>query len=157
MGGLWSTVPRMGAAALVLALASMGLPGLGNFVAEFLILLGTFQASPVMAVLAAAGLVFAAVYALWMMLKVFYGSQERSWAIPDLGIRETIIFAVLIVGLVWLGLKPRPVVDISSQALSNIANGPAVVGVVRGSETVKQPAGSPVAERTAAPQFSADR
>jgi len=135
MGGLWSSVPGMGAVGLILALASLGLPGLGNFVAEFLILLGIFQVSPIMAAPAAAGLVFAAIYALWMMLKVFYGSEERSWTMPDLNMREAVVFAVLILGLVWLGLKPQPVIDVSKPALS--------MTVIVRSDVVPVPGGRP--------------
>lgn len=118
MGGLWSTVPRMAAVGLVLSLASLGLPGLGNFVAEFLVLLGTFQVNPAMAAAATVGLVFATVYALWMMLKVFYGREEHVWTMPDLHLRETIVFSVVIAGLVWLGVKPQPLLDLSRKAVS---------------------------------------
>ena len=64
MGGLWTKAPRLGAVALFFAVASLGLPGLGNFIAEFLVLLGLFKVSPAMTVVAALGLVTAAVYSL---------------------------------------------------------------------------------------------
>ena len=56
MGGLWQNMPRMGACAMFFALASLGLPGLGNFVAEFLVLVGLFQVSPLFTLIAALGL-----------------------------------------------------------------------------------------------------
>ena len=88
MGGLWTAVPRMGAATLFFALASLGLPGLGNFVAEFLVLLGTFQVSPAIAVVATAGLVTATVYALAMMQRTFHGAPREEWRLSDLTGRE---------------------------------------------------------------------
>ena len=84
MGGLWTVAPRMGGAALFFALASLGLPGLGNFVAEFLILLGTWQVSRWAAVLGAVGLVFATVYALWMVQRAFHGEETHGWSFADL-------------------------------------------------------------------------
>src|SRR5690349_12098152 len=70
-GGVWSGAPRMGAMALIFALASLGLPGLGNFIGEFLILLGTYRVSPGAAAWAAVGLISAAVYSLWMFQNTF--------------------------------------------------------------------------------------
>ncbi len=109
MGGLWTTVPRLSGMALVFALASLGLPGFGNFVAEFMVLAGTFRASAPAAVCAAAGLVFSAIYALWMVQRAFQGEQRGAWSIPDLSIRETGILAALVIVIFWLGLYPRPV------------------------------------------------
>ncbi len=48
MGGLWPAIPRMGVVSMVFVMASLGLPGLGNFIAEFLILVGSWQAQPVL-------------------------------------------------------------------------------------------------------------
>jgi NADH-quinone oxidoreductase subunit M len=117
MGGLWATVPRMGGVTLFFALASMGLPGLGNFVAEFLVLLGTYAVSvPVMAV-AAGGMVLSVIYALWIIQRVFHGPNERGWKVPDLSARETLIFAAMILVIVWLGVYPQPVLDTARPAL----------------------------------------
>ena len=81
MGGLWTIAPRMGGTAMFFALASLGLPGLGNFVAEFLILVGTWQVAKWAAVLGAVGLVFATVYALWMMQRAFQGEETHGWTL----------------------------------------------------------------------------
>ena len=84
MGGLWQVAPRMGGTAMFFAMASLGLPGLGNFVAEFLILVGVWQVSHWAAVLGAVGLVFATVYALWMMQRAFQGEETHGWSFADL-------------------------------------------------------------------------
>jgi NADH-quinone oxidoreductase subunit M len=122
MGGFWSSAPRMGGIAMVFALASLGLPGLGNFVAEFLVLVGTFQAHPWVATLSASGLVLAAAYSLWLMRSVFFGPTEIR-TIPDLSGRETILMAAMTALIVLLGLFPQPVLNAASpvQKLSGSA------------------------------------
>jgi NADH-quinone oxidoreductase subunit M len=120
MGGLWSTVPRMGAAVMFFALASLGLPGLGNFVGEFLVLLGSYRANVALTVLAAGGIVTATVYSLWIIQRAFHGPNTHRWSIPDLSPREMAITAVMIVSLVLLGLYPQPVFDTARPALENL-------------------------------------
>ncbi len=117
LGGLWSTVPALSATGLVFALASLGLPGLGNFVGEFLVLLGAFQVNITLAVLATLGLVAATVYALWMVQRVFHGENIQGWKLPDLSGRELAVMAVMIAAIVWLGIYPQPVLDVARPAL----------------------------------------
>ncbi|MGE5617916.1 MAG: complex I subunit 4 family protein [Sphingomonadaceae bacterium] len=119
MGGLWATIPLMGGATLFFALASLGLPGLGNFVGEFLTLLGTFQANFAAAVLAALGIVFATVYALWMIQRVFHGPIAERRQLPDLSSRELGMVAMLVATALWLGFYPQPVLDAAGQGLAN--------------------------------------
>lgn len=118
LGGLWKAAPRMGALALVLAMASLGLPGLGNFVGEFLVLVGAFRASAAPAILATIGVVCATVYSLWIVQRVFHGPPRVGAApLADLTGRETGILAALVVALVWLGLYPQPVLETARQTL----------------------------------------
>jgi len=77
MGGLWTGMPRMGGLALVFAMASLGLPMMGNFIAEFLILVDAYEVSPALAIIASVGLVFAALYSLRMMQAVFFGRSNH--------------------------------------------------------------------------------
>jgi len=112
MGGLWHTMPRMGAVALFFALASLGLPGLGNFVAEFLVLVGLFEVSPWMTAAAALGLITAAIYSLIMMQKAFYGTPSPDLQLPDFGTLDMAAMGVMIIGLIALGLYPQPVFDL---------------------------------------------
>lgn len=120
MSGLWSTVPRMGGAALVFALASMGLPGLGNFVGEFLVLLGVYQVSVPLAIIASLGLIASTIYALWMIQLAFHGENKNAWSIADLTRRELAMMAALIVAIVWLGLAPQPFIDTAQPALTSV-------------------------------------
>ncbi len=120
MGGLWTIVPRMGGVAMVFALASLGLPGMGNFVAEFLILLGTWQANVVLAIFATIGLVFATVYSLSVIQRAFHGPLVGKWVLPDLSVRDMAIMTAMIVGILWLGLYPQPVLGSAAPALHTL-------------------------------------
>ena len=111
MGGLWLTAPAMGAMTLVFALASLGLPTLGNFVAEFLILIGTWPVSEPATVLAAFGLVAATVYSLWIVQRVFQGRETPTAVIPDLTLREAGMLAAMAAPLLWLGVYPQPLLN----------------------------------------------
>ncbi len=120
LGGLWTTTPRLGGVMLFFALASLGLPGLGNFVGEFLTLLGAFLAEPALAAVAAVGVVFATVYALWLIQRTFQGPNEVGWQLPDLRLREAAVAATLVTALLWLGLFPQPILDATRQTLANL-------------------------------------
>jgi len=120
MGGLWAVAPRMGGTAMFFALASLGLPGLGNFVAEFLILVGTWQVSKWAAVLGAVGLVFATVYALWMVQRAFQGEETHALRFDDLVPRETAMFAAMIAALIAIGFYPQPLITTGRQTVTSV-------------------------------------
>ncbi|HTZ51996.1 MAG TPA: NADH-quinone oxidoreductase subunit M [Spirochaetia bacterium] len=120
MGGLWAQVPRMGAAALVLAMALVGLPGLVNFVSEFLVLVGTWPVSPVATVVAGAGLVVATVYALRLFQGAFHGAPREKWTLTDLDPRETGTLFLAIALLVFFGLYPMPILHMVQQSVSGV-------------------------------------
>jgi len=114
MGGLWMHAPRMGAIALFFIVASLGMPGLGNFVGEFMVLLGAFEVDVPLTVAAALGLVVAAVYGLSLMQRTFQGPPNPELAgIRDFGVRETGIMLLMAAGLIWLGVYPQPVLEVS--------------------------------------------
>jgi len=117
MGGLWSTTPRLGGATLFFALASMGLPGLGDFIGEFLILLGTFRSHPIFAIIGAIGVLASTFYALLLIQRAFQGPNIRGWSIPDLVRREGFIVTLMAGTLLWLGLNPQPVLNTFKPAL----------------------------------------
>ena len=120
MGGLWHQAPRMGACAMFFALASLGLPGLGNFVAEFLVLLGLFSVQPWLAAAASLGLVTAAVYSLWMMQQAFQGAPDTRRNMADFDGREMLAMAAMMFALLWLGLHPQPVLDLAQPVLDSL-------------------------------------
>lgn len=109
LGGLWATTPKMGGFTLLFALAALGLPGMGNFIGEFLILLGAFQVSPVISIVASVGFVFSVIYALRLVQMSMFGPNEHGWSLADLTKREIAVLGWLAVIIVWLGLYPQPV------------------------------------------------
>jgi NADH-quinone oxidoreductase subunit M len=107
-GGLWKVIPAFSALFLVVALSSLGLPGLNGFVGEFLILLGVFQVNRWLAAVAATGIIFAAVYLLWMYQRVIFGevTHEANRHLRDLSPREWALLAPVLLLIVWLGVYP---------------------------------------------------
>ncbi len=120
MGGFWSAVPRLSSVGLVFALASLGLPGFGNFVAEFMVLLGSYRAHTMITVIAASGLVMAAIYSLWIVQQVFHGEEREGLKLADLSSRETGMMTVMILAILWLGLFPQPVLKTVEPLVSSI-------------------------------------
>ncbi len=117
MGGLWSLMPRWAALVLFFAVASLGLPGLANFVGEFLVLFGAYAGHPVFTMLAAAGLVAAAVYALALLQRTVFGPPVGNKAGPDLSRLALGALLVMAAVQVWLGWYPRPVLSTTEPAM----------------------------------------
>jgi NADH-quinone oxidoreductase subunit M len=110
--GLQSPAPVMAGVFTVAMLASIGVPGLNGFVGEFLVLIGTFVAHRWWAVVAALGVIAAAIYLLWAFQQVFHGEPtETDTKTKDLGWSERLIIAPLIILIVALGVFPKPVLD----------------------------------------------
>jgi NADH-quinone oxidoreductase subunit M len=120
MGGLWAVAPRLSGAALFFALGSLGLPGLGDFVGEFLVLLGAYQISITITVFATLGVLASTFYALRMVQRAFQGPNTHAWQLSDLTPREGLMMGVMIIGLLWLGLYPQPVLNTFDRALNNL-------------------------------------
>lgn len=110
--GLQRPAPVLAALFTVVMMASIGLPGLSGFVSEFLVLLGTFATHRWWAVVAATGVIFAALYLLWAYQRVFHGApDEKNAAISDLETKERLVLVPIVILVVVLGVFPRPVLD----------------------------------------------
>lgn len=109
MGGLWDTIPVLGGGAMFFAMASIGLPGLGDFVGEFLVLLGAYRVNAILTAFATVGLVVATLYGLRAVQTVFQGPNQHDWKLADARPREWVVLGLMMIGLVWLGLYPQPV------------------------------------------------
>ena len=121
MGGLWVRAPRMGVMALFFIVASAGMPGLGNFVGEFLALLGAFKVNVPITVGAAVGIVVAAVYGLSLMQRAFQGVPNPDVpSMEDFGFREMSVMVLMMVGLIFIGVYPQPVLDMSVPLLQQL-------------------------------------
>jgi len=119
MGGLWSVLPLLSVLTLFFSLASLGLPGLGNFVGEFLVLQGAFGVNRVLTSVAALVLILAPVYALIVMQKAFYGPLRQFYPLVDASRREWVSLGLLVLMAVWLGLGPQAVLNVSAPAMKN--------------------------------------
>lgn len=126
MGGFWAKVPHMSFVALFFSVAALGMPGLGNFVGEFLALLGAFKSNITLTVLAAFGLIFAAVYSLWVIQKAFHGDYRNAAFddshLSDLSRREMFYFGAMMIGLIWMGMYPQSFLDLSADTLKVLLN-----------------------------------
>ena len=122
MGGLARVMPIYATVLMIVMLSSVGLPGLNGFVGEFLILLGTFQVSPWMAAFAALGVIFAAVYLLWMYQRVMFGPviNPEHEKLPDLNGRELVMFLPLLLFIVWIGVYPGTVLSRMEGAVTHL-------------------------------------
>jgi NADH-quinone oxidoreductase subunit M len=120
MGGLWATVPRLSGSTLFFALASLGLPGLGNFIGEFLVLFGTYRLSPWTAAVAAVGILASTFYALRLVQRALHGPNPHGWKLLDLAPREALIFGPIMIALVWLGFYPQPIFNTFAPSMTQL-------------------------------------
>ena len=120
----------MSVVALFFSVAALGMPGLGNFIGEFLALLGAFQANMPLTIVSAFGLIFASVYSLWVIQRVFQGEYEDpefdDSHLHDLNRREMVYFSAMMLGLIWMGMYPQSFLRLSEpvfiELISNMEN-----------------------------------
>ncbi len=120
MGGLWGVAPQMAFMAMFFTVAAVGMPGLGNFVGEFLVLLGSFQVSHTITAFAALGLAVAAVYSLIVIQKVFFGKNVNNLKMADLSGMEFLCLALMMIGLIWMGMYPQTMLDMAQPTLQSL-------------------------------------
>jgi NADH-quinone oxidoreductase subunit M len=118
LGGLWTDWPKLSAFGTFFILAAMGLPGLGNFVGEFLVLRGAYAVAPVITIAAAIGLIPAALYSLIAIQRAFHGAVNTTRTQPDFSPRENAMMLVLAISIIWLGIYPQPVLNAAAPALA---------------------------------------
>jgi NADH-quinone oxidoreductase subunit M len=123
-GGLVTRMPVFAAIFMVFTMANVGLPGTSGFVGEFLTLIGTFKANIPVASLATVGVILSAAYALWLYRKMIFGLIKPALeGIKDIGLREAVIFAPLVVLTILLGVAPKPVLDMSAASVAQLLDG----------------------------------
>jgi len=123
-GGLVNRMPLYAVAFMVFTLANVGMPGTSGFVGEFLSLIGTFKVNILVATLATIGVILSAAYALWLYRKVIFGTLDKPklQGIKDLDYREIITLGPLAVLTIVFGVYPKPVLDMSAAAVSQLVD-----------------------------------
>ena len=113
-GGLAKVMPIYAGAFLFMTFASIGLPGLNGFIGEFLVLLGSYATLPVYTILAATGVILAAIYLLWAYERVFTGpiTNDANLGLSDLNIREIVVLVPLIALVILLGVYPKVALNV---------------------------------------------
>ncbi len=118
LGGMASTAPQMAIALVIISLANIALPLTNGFIGEFMMFNGLFSGyisnHTVMTVLAGLGIILGAVYTLNMIQKVAYGEKTTMIVAKDLAINEYISLAVIITVIIFLGVYPKPLLDLTS-------------------------------------------
>jgi NADH-quinone oxidoreductase subunit M len=123
-GGIWKVMPAFSVLFMIVTFSSIGLPGLNGFVGEFLILVGAFQWSRLAAALATTGIIFAAVYMLWMYQRVFFGelTHEENRRLTDLSVREWVVLVPVLLLIVWIGVYPGPFTGLTEASVHALIN-----------------------------------
>ncbi len=130
-GGLASVMPKYAVIFGIMLMAAVGLPLTIGFVGEFLVLLGFYEVSPVMTVLAGTSIIIGAIYMLTVYKKSFFGpvTNEANKTLKDLDAKETWSLVPLVLIVVWLGIYPKPVlapIDHSVKAMLTFMNEKAI-------------------------------
>ena len=125
-GGIAKIVPIFATFLMIASLSSIGLPGLNGFVGEFLILLGSFKSAVLdswwYTIFAASGVIFAAIYLLWMYQRVVFGEVRNPKLndLSDMNTREMLVLIPIFIFIVWIGIYPSTFLNVSKASSKNI-------------------------------------
>jgi NADH-quinone oxidoreductase subunit M len=126
LGGLARPLPVLATVTLIVALASIGLPGTNGFIGEFLILLGAFEAYWLYAAIGVIGIILGAAYMLWMYEQAIFGKsalggdEEKSKGLKDFNLREWVVGTVLVVLIFWVGIYPAPFLNVMNGSIDGL-------------------------------------
>jgi len=121
-GGIVSVMPKYAILFMVFTLAAIGLPGTSGFIGEFLILIGVFKKSFLVAVIASSGVIFAAAYMLWLYRRVIFGDliKDELKKMIDLNKSEIFVLSCLAIPIVFFGFYPEPIMNTTEVSVSNL-------------------------------------
>jgi NADH-quinone oxidoreductase subunit M len=123
-GGVVNTMPWFATLFVFFAMANSGLPGTSGFVGEFMVILATFQQSPLVAFGAATTLVLGAAYTLWLVKRVVFGKVANAHVaeLQDMNFREVIVLGTFAIGVLLIGVYPKPLTDLMGPAVSRLSS-----------------------------------
>ena len=121
-GGVVSIMPKFSIVFMIFTLAAIGLPGTSGFIGEFLILVGAFQKSFLVAAIASLGVILAAAYMLWLYKRVVFGNliNKKLLKMPDLNKSEIFILWSLVIPTVFFGFYPEPLINTVEVSVNNL-------------------------------------
>ena len=126
-GGIAKRMPMLGTLFTFAAMASLGLPGLAGFVAEYMVFTSSFRIWTIPTIVAVFTMILTAAYLLWMIKRVFFGPFNKQWDwLPDANARELVPLVVLAVLIVLVGIYPKPLIDVITPSLQAIMHTAAV-------------------------------
>ncbi len=123
-GGVVNVMPWFAALAMLFFMANAGLPGTSGFVGEFMVILAAFQQHPLIALGAATTLIIGAAYTLLLYKRVFFGEVGNAHVaeMKDIDGRETLVLVAFAVGVLALGLWPKPLTDLMEPSIAHLAS-----------------------------------
>ena len=121
-GGLAKVVPMFATVLTIVTLSSIGLPGTNGFVAEFLVLVGSFKTAPWATTIAAIGVILGAAYMLWAIQRILYQKLDKpeNARLTDLNRREVALLVPILACILWLGVYPKPVLTRMEASVRNL-------------------------------------
>jgi NADH-quinone oxidoreductase subunit M len=122
-GGVVNVMPWFAVFFVLFGMANSGLPGTSGFVGEFMVIVASFQKHPVIALAAATTLVIGAAYTLWLIKRVMYGEVANAHVaeLKDINAREALVLGVFAIGVLVLGLYPKPLTDLMEPSIAQLA------------------------------------
>tara|TARA_B100000579_G_scaffold282972_1_gene234348 strand:- start:176 stop:679 length:504 start_codon:yes stop_codon:yes gene_type:complete len=123
-GGLVQIMPKFAIVFMVFTLGSLGLPGTSGFVGEFLILMGAFKKSFLVATIASLGVILGAAYMLWLYKRIIFGEivDKQLKSMTDLKRFEVLILFSLVIPIVYFGFYPEPLINSMETSVDNLLN-----------------------------------
>jgi NADH-quinone oxidoreductase subunit M len=127
-GGVAKKMPMLATLFTFAALASLGLPGLAGFVAEYITFTSSYQVWPTVTIISVFTMILTAAYLLWMIKRVFYGPFNHKWDwLPDASLREMIPLFALAGVIVFVGIYPAPLIGVITPSLTQLMHAASAV------------------------------
>jgi NADH-quinone oxidoreductase subunit M len=122
-GGVANMMPWFAVLFVFFAMANAGLPGTSGFVGEFMVIVASFQKHPYIALVAATTLVIGAAYTLWLVKRVMYGEVANAHVaeLKDINGREMLVLGVFAIGVLAIGIWPKPLTDLMEPSIAQLA------------------------------------